>query len=69
MFGTSDVLNPHYRCLEGEEKDKKEENLFEYIIAANFPSLRKRRDLKPRKYRVPNKMDPRRSIPKHITKL
>ena len=49
---------------EGEEQDQEMENLFEKIMQ-NFPNLGKEIDFQEAQ-RVPKKLDPRRSTPRHI---
>ena len=52
---------------EGEEEEQEIENFFEKIMKENFPDLVKEIDIQVQQaQRVPNKMDPRRSIPRHI---
>ena len=53
---------------EGEEEEQKMENLFEQIMKENFPSLAKEIDFQEvqEAQRVPKKLDPRRSTPRHI---
>ena len=52
---------------EGEEEDQEIENLFEKIMKENFPNLAKEIDIQVQDaQRVSNKLDPRRSIPRHI---
>ena len=50
------------------KKEKKEaENAFKDIIAKNFPNLGKEKDIQAQEVqRVPNKINPKKSIPKHI---
>ena len=49
-----------------EEKEKQEiENLFEKIMKENFPSLAKEINFQEAR-RVPNNLDPKRNMPKHI---
>ena len=51
---------------EGEEKENEIENIFEEIIAENFPSL-KETDIKIQEaQRALNKLNPNRSTPRHI---
>uniref|UniRef100_A0A8D1WDQ2 L1 transposable element RRM domain-containing protein n=1 Tax=Sus scrofa TaxID=9823 RepID=A0A8D1WDQ2_PIG len=51
---------------EGEEKGKEIENIFEEIMAENFPNL-KDTDIKIQKaQRAPNKLNPNRPTPRHI---
>uniref|UniRef100_A0A8D1CW06 L1 transposable element RRM domain-containing protein n=1 Tax=Sus scrofa TaxID=9823 RepID=A0A8D1CW06_PIG len=51
---------------EGEEKDKQIENIFEEIIAGNFPNL-KDTDFKTQEaQRAPNKVNPNRPTPRHM---
>ena len=43
------------------------ENLFEEIMAENFPNLAKETDIQVQEaQRVPNKMNPKRPTPRHI---
>ena len=52
---------------EGEEKEQEIGNLFEKIMKENFPNLVKKMDIQVKEaQRVPNKMDPTRSTPRHI---
>ena len=52
--------------LEGEERRQKIGNLFEKITE-NFPILVKERDIEAQEaQRIPNKMNPKRSTPRHI---
>ena len=52
---------------EGEEKEKDVEYLFEEIMAEDFPNL-KETDIKIQEtQRAPNKLNPNRPIPRHIT--
>ena len=52
---------------EGEEKEQEIENLFENTMKENFPNLVKEIDIQVRKaHRVPNKMDTKRTTPRHI---
>ena len=51
---------------EGEEKHRRAENLFEEIIAENFPNLGKETDNEVQEARVPNKMSPKRATPRHF---
>ena len=51
---------------EGEEKEKWIENIFEEIMAENFPNL-KETDFKIQEaQRAPNKLNPNRPIPRYI---
>ena len=50
-----------------EEKGQEIEDLFEKIMKENFPNLVKEIDIQDQEaQRVPNKMDPKRSTPRHI---
>ena len=50
---------------EGEEKEKGIENIFEEIMAENFPNL-KETDIKIQEaQRAPNKLNPNRPTPRH----
>ena len=53
---------------EGEEEEQKIENLFEQITKENFPNPAKEIDFQEvqEAQRVPKKLDPRRSTPRHI---
>uniref|UniRef100_A0A8D1SPW4 L1 transposable element RRM domain-containing protein n=1 Tax=Sus scrofa TaxID=9823 RepID=A0A8D1SPW4_PIG len=52
---------------EGEEKEKGIENIFEEIMAENFPNLKKA-DIKIQEaQRAPNKLNPNRPTSRHIT--
>ena len=53
---------------EGEEEEQEIENLFEQIMKENFPNLVKGLDFQEvqEAQRVPKKLDPRRSTPRHI---
>ena len=51
---------------EGEEKEKEIENIFEEIMAENFPNL-KETDIKIQEaQRTPNKLNPKKPTPRHI---
>uniref|UniRef100_A0A8D0WU05 L1 transposable element RRM domain-containing protein n=1 Tax=Sus scrofa TaxID=9823 RepID=A0A8D0WU05_PIG len=51
---------------EGKEKEKGIENIFEEIMAENFPKL-KETDIKiQEELRAPNKLNPKRPTPRHI---
>ena len=51
---------------EGEEKEKGIENIFEEIMAENFPNI-KDTDIKIQEaQRAPNKLNPNRPTPRHI---
>ena len=51
---------------EGVEKDKGMENIFEEIIARNFPKLKDTEFKIQEAQRAPNKLNPNRPIPRHI---
>ena len=52
---------------EGEEEEQEIENLFEKIMKENFPNLVKEIDIQVQEaQRVPNKLDPKRTTPRHI---
>ena len=52
---------------EGEEEDQEIENLFEKIMKENFPNLVKKIDIQVQEaQRVPNKLDPKKTTPRHI---
>ena len=51
---------------EGEEKEQEIGTLFEKIMKENFPNLLKEVDMQVQEaQRVPNKMDAKRTIPRH----
>ena len=51
----------------GEESEQGIENLFEEITTKNFSNLMKEKDTQVQEaQRVPNKLDPKRPIPRHI---
>ena len=51
---------------EGGEKEQVIENLFEKIMKGKFPNLVKEIDIQVQEaQRVPNKMDPKRTTPRH----
>ena len=53
---------------EGEEQQQEIENLFEQIMKENFPNLAKEINFQEvqEAQRVPKKLDPKRSTPRHI---
>ena len=52
---------------EGEEREKGPENIFEEIIAGNFPNLGKETIIQVQEaWRVPYRLNPQRNIPRHI---
>ena len=52
---------------EGEEEEQEIENLFEKIMKENVPNLMKEIDTQVHEaHRVPNKLDPKRTTPRHI---
>ena len=52
---------------EGEEKEQEIGNLFEKIVKENFPNLVKEIDMQVEEaQRVPIKLDPKGTIPRHI---
>ena len=52
---------------EGEEEEQEMENLLEKIMKENFPNLAKEVDIQVQEaQRVPNKLDPKRTTPRHI---
>ena len=58
---------PHHGMLEGDGNEQEIENLCEIIMTENFPDLVKEIDIVVQEaQRVPNKMDPKRPIPRHI---
>lgn len=51
---------------EGEEKEKRLENIFEEIMPENFPNI-KETDIKIQEaQRAPNELNPNRPTPRHI---
>ena len=52
---------------EGEEREKGIENVFEEIVAENFPNLKEETDIQVQEaQRVPYRINPRRNTPRHI---
>ena len=52
---------------EGEEREQEIENLIEKLMEANFSNLVKFIDIQVQEaQRVPNKLDPKRTTPRHI---
>ena len=53
---------------EGEEEEQEIENLFEKIMKENFPNLAKKNNqtYNSGKHRVPNKLEPKGTTPRHI---
>ena len=52
---------------EGEEEEQEIEDFFKKIMKENFPNLVKEIDVQVQEaQKVPNKLDPRRSTPRHI---
>ena len=52
---------------DGEEKEQETENLFEKIMKGNLPNLVKEIDIQVQEtQRIPNKIDPKRTTPRHI---
>ena len=52
---------------EGEEEEQEIENLFEKIVKETFPNLVKEIDIQVQEaQRVQNKLDPKRTTPRHI---
>ena len=45
--------------------EEEEEQEIENRMKENFPNLAKERDIQARKHRVPNKLDPKRTTPRH----
>ena len=55
--------------IRGEEEEQEIENLFEQIRKENF-NLVKEIDIQVQEaHRVPNKLDPKRTTPRHIIKI
>ena len=55
------------RVPEDEEEEQGVENSFEKIMKENFPNLVKEIDIQVQEaQRVPNKLDPKRTTPRHI---
>ena len=52
---------------EGEEEEQETENLFENTLKESFPNLVKEIDIQVQEaQRVLNKLDPNRTIPRHL---
>ena len=53
---------------EGEEEEQEMENLFEKIMKENFPNMAKNIGIQAQETQsIPNKLDPKRATPRHIT--
>ena len=53
--------------LEAEEEKQEIENLFEKIMKENFHNLAKEIDIQVQEaQRIPNKLDPKRTTPRHV---
>ena len=53
--------------MPGEEEEQEIENLFKKIMKENFSNLVKEIDIQVQEaQRVPNKLDPKRTTPRHI---
>ena len=53
--------------LEGEEKELGRENLFEKLMTENFPNLEREKATQVQEaQKVPIKMNPKKSIPRHV---
>ena len=53
--------------LEGEKREQEIENVFEKIMMENFPNLVKKTDIQVQEAQwLLNKMNPKRSTPRHI---
>ena len=68
LWGNTMLANLHITGIpEGEEKEKGIENMFEEIMAENFPNLRDT-DIKIQEaQRATNQLNPNRLTPRHIT--
>ena len=64
-------MNIHIMGVPEEEQREQEiENLFEKIVKENFPDLVKEIVIQVQEVqRVPNKVNPKRPTPRHITKM
>ena len=59
--------NIHIKGIPGEDSEQGIENLFEEIITEKFPILVNKNVAQVQEaQRVPNKLDPKRPIPRHI---
>ena len=57
----------HYRVPEGEDREKGPEKMFEEIIVKNFPNMGKETAIQVQEaQRVPDRINPRRNILRHI---
>ena len=55
------------RCSRGKKREKGIENVFEEIMAENFPNLKKETGIQVQEtQRVPNKINLNRLTPRHI---
>ena len=64
---TLNIQHLNHVVPEGEEEEQEIENLFEKIMKENFPNLVKEIDRQVQEaQRVPNKLDPKKTTPRHI---
>ena len=67
LWDISKCINIQIIGMPGEEEEQEIENLFEKIMKGNFLNLAKEIDIEVQEaWRVPNKLDPKRTTPKHI---
>ena len=65
-MGTISNILTLYSGPEGKEREKGAENIYEDIIAENFPNLGNEIDIQVQEsQRVPNRINPKRTIPTH----
>ena len=63
---TSSILTFALLGSQKEKREKRTENIFEDIIAENFPNLGKENDIQVQAVqRFPNRIKPKRTTPRH----
>ena len=65
MFGPSKPTDIQIIVMPEEEEEQEIENLFQKILKENFPKFVKEIRVQEAQ-RIPNKLDPKRTIPRHI---
>ena len=67
LWGKTQGANLRIRGIPEEEKEKGIETIFEEIMSENFPNLKATDIKKQDAPRAPNKVNPNRPTPRHIT--
>ena len=56
----------HYRSPRRRRESDRDKKIFEDIIAENFSNLERKQTSRSRKHRVPDRINPKKTTPKHI---